>query len=112
MGYHIRSSDRKLLHESAAYIKAHIHERMRIKDLARSVHMNPLKFSRGFRELFGLSPSDFIYEERMQLAYSLLCTTDHSIKTIAALTGYRNVKSFHRAFKNRHGFTPNQIVRS
>ena len=80
-----------------------------IRDIAQKVGMNEYKLKNGFRELFGNGVYEYLRTERMQEARALLVDHGRSIKEIAALTGYRSVNSFIKAFKKKFGQTPGEF---
>jgi len=80
-----------------------------IRDIAQKVGMNEYKLKNGFRELFGNGVYEYLRTERMQEARVLLVDHGRSIKEIAALTGYRSVNSFIKAFKKKFGQTPGEF---
>jgi len=80
-----------------------------IREIAQKVGMNEFKLKNGFRELFGNGVYEYLRTERMQEARSLLNDRGRSIKEVAALTGYRSVNSFIKAFKKKFGQTPGEF---
>lgn len=63
-------------------------------------------FCRRFREAYGVSPMQYLYELRMQkLCYSLI-ETDRPVKELMIEHGYKNEQSFYRLFKEQTGETP------
>lgn len=61
-----------------------------------------------FRELFGLSPSEYILKVRMENARLLLRNKNTTVSEAAALSGYSDIYSFSRAFKRVNGFPPSR----
>jgi AraC-like DNA-binding protein len=106
MSYLITKADRQVFFEIAAYIKTNPAQKLTIRLLCKRTSMNAEKLGGGFAEIFKLTPRQFIIKYRMQYAVLLLKETEKPIKEIAALTGYLNTKSFHRAFKKFHRVTP------
>lgn len=80
----------------------------RIDALARSFHCTPDHFSRLFKRIRGMTPSEFIIRTRIAAAQRLLQTTSEPVKAVAAMLGYNDVYFFSRQFKARTGMTPSR----
>ena len=62
--------------------------------------------SRQIRRQTGHSPRQLIERRKSHTAAHLLATTDHPLRKVAAMLGYRHVSSFVRAFRSWFGLTP------
>lgn len=111
MGNGIRQQDRERLQAVRVYLEEHLGEPLSQARLCRVAGMNKIKLNTGFRHVYGQTPFVCLYRLRMERARALLITTDYPIKAIAAMTGYTNVKSFHRAFRAYHHCTPMTLCR-
>ena len=80
-----------------------------IGELAASLHVSREHFSRVFRRQMGVSPQEWINQERINRACRLLCATDFSNKQIAFQLGYNETSSFVRAFRRAMKFSPQQF---
>lgn len=76
--------------------------------LSRQCCLSTSHFSRLFKKNTGLSASQFIIRERMQLALKLLSESNLSVGAIAMKVGYDNFPYFSAAFKKYSGATPTQ----
>ena len=74
--------------------------------LALAVGINRNKLHYGFKQIYGVTIYAFQVQQNMEKAKTLLASTDHAIKTIAALVGYSNSSDFGYAFKKHFGQTP------
>ncbi len=83
-----------------------------INDLAQSLHVSREHFSRVFRRQMGVSPQQWIGQERINRACRLLCSTDFSNKQIAFQLGYDETSSFVRAFRRAMHLSPQQFRQS
>ena len=61
-----------------------------------------------FKEISGMTVSEYITEYRITKAKDFLINSDCSIEMISQAVGYQNVSSFSRAFKSRAGYSPIQ----
>ncbi len=94
------------------YILAHISEsELGVNDVAASVFLNPIYLNRIFKKEKGTSISQWIIKERMELASTLLLTTDRPAVEIAYRVGYNNYPYFSTVFKKYFGMTPSAYVK-
>ena len=107
-----RHTPSQIAEECVRYILAHISEsELGVNDVASSVFLNPIYLNRIFKKEKGSSISQWIIKERMELASTLLLTTDHPAVEIAAQVGYNNYPYFSTVFKKYFGTTPSQYVK-
>ena len=90
----------------AAWIRGHLDEDLTIEALAERANVNPRHFNRKFKDVFGLTPADFVEEVRLDEARWLLTNGGDSIERVGADVGYRSGDSFRRAFERRFGVAP------
>lgn len=81
-------------------------ERWTVERLARAVGLSRAVFARQFLRVLGESPMRYLTQRRLELAASLLSSSDASLAEIAARVGYDSEFSFNRAFKRHHGVPP------
>lgn len=97
--------------ELAAEVERHIlthlgNPQLSVNELAKAFYMHPVSLNRSFREEMGLPVSQFITEERMKLAASLLRSGQLSVEAVAEQTGYQSAAGFSNAFKKYYGCSP------
>lgn len=80
-------------------------------ELSHIIHMNDCKLKRTFKQCFGKTVYEFIREQRLEKAFSLLHQEDHNVSEAAFAVGYTNVSHFSDAFKKKFGFTPRALCR-
>ncbi|NJP41767.1 response regulator [Oscillospiraceae bacterium HV4-5-C5C] len=73
---------------------------------ARQVFMSPAYASRYFKQRCGLSFSDYLLHEKMQLAARLLAEPQNKIYEVSQRLGYRDSANFTRAFKSYYQVSP------
>jgi AraC-like DNA-binding protein len=68
---------------------------------------------RKIKALTGVSPSEFLSEQRLTLAHAWLSDPDNkmSVTEVAYGTGFKDTGYFSRAFKRRFQVTPGKILR-
>ena len=102
------SSDLVLLDTIKAYVRSHIREPLDVEQLARIHHVSMRHLYHLF-ERADTTPGFYIRTQRLLAAYNILVDPRHaglSIRRIAAMTGFPNVRTFHRAFHQKFGTTP------
>lgn len=82
-----------------------------VSDIANHVYLNPIYLNRIFKKEKGTNISQWITRERMELASTLLLSTDKSANDIAYQVGYHNYPYFSTVFKKYFGTTPSQYVK-
>ena len=90
------------------HIRKNLHRTISIDELSEKACMSESNFYRVFKNELGLSPVDFINNERIKLAVSLLQDPKRSIKEIYHLCGFESRSYFNRVFKNRKKITPGE----
>lgn len=95
------------------YIRANLHEPLRMSDLERRSHYSTRALQYAFRQHFGLTPRQWIRRERLQLAYQALHdgTNRDPIHRIALACGYRHPGLFSADFRQRFGISPSVLRR-
>ena len=91
-----------------AYIAEHLENELRREELAEAVHLNPDYMARLFKKETGMNLKDYIIQQKMQEAQSLLCTTNLPISLVAAKVGYTNFGHFSTSYKKFYHKTPQE----
>ena len=76
--------------------------------IAETMAMSSRQFYRKFKEVSGMTPSDFIKNYRLEKAARLLKTTELSIKEIIDTIGISSRSYFHKEFTGKYGKTPKE----
>lgn len=95
--------------EMVRYIGAHLSsETLSVQELGDKLHLHPVYLNRIFKKEKGVSISQYIINERMKLAASLLRSGQLSAAAVAEQVGYRNYSNFNITFKKYYSCTPGQ----
>jgi len=94
------------------FVTSHYGSDIVVADLAKKAKLSPSQLHREFIRLFGITPNQYIREVRVGVARHLLETTQKSIASIAAETGFYDQSHLTRQFKTSTGITPTQYRRS
>jgi len=87
-------------------IEGHPAKPWTVRELAQRAGMSRSAFAARFQKLVGRSPLNFVKEQRLQQAVTLLRETALSIKQIAFRVGYESAAGFSTAFRGRFGMSP------
>lgn len=98
----------KAVTECCQYIQEHVHQNIRVGDLASHVHLSENYISAKFKEETGQSITGYIKRAKIAEAKSLLRFTGLTLSEISALLSYSSQSFFTTAFKQETGITPNQ----
>ncbi len=88
------------------FIHEHLTDKILIDELCRKAYLSRNHFFKWFKEQFGVTPLDYINQERIKLAKQLLAEQQKSITNVSALCGFSDVNYFVRIFKKIEGITP------
>ena len=94
------------IERSIEYINTHYCEDLSLEEISESANMSKNYFSSLFKRLNGMSPWDYITVKRVELACSLLKSTQSSMIDIACECGFNSSANFNRAFKKVTGSSP------
>ena len=98
--------ERGTLSELLDTLRVHLHEPVRIAELARLAAMSQRTFMRRFRAATGMSPADWITSERVDLAREFLERTALSVEQIATRTGLGTPTTLRHHFRKKVGVSP------
>ncbi|MDD4870279.1 MAG: AraC family transcriptional regulator [Kiritimatiellae bacterium] len=79
-----------------------------LNEIAGKVGMAPNYFHRKFKELFGVTPFNYMLAQRLNKARHLLASSTLSIKEVAETVGYDNPLYFTRVFSSQMHMTPSE----
>ncbi len=88
------------------YVAQHLQEDISCGGIANWVNMNPDYLTRLFKKETGLTVSDYILQERMDVAKTMLARTDLPIGDIAGSVGFNNFSYFSKMFKKVTSVNP------
>lgn len=100
------NSNESRLHYVLNYIKENISEKIAVDTLSKKVYLSRNVFFKWFKEQFGLSPVEYINNERIKLSKKLLAETNNNLQSVSDICGFSDVNYFTRVFKQVEGITP------
>ncbi len=93
---------------SMDYIDRHLHETIRLDEIADHLKLNPSYLSVLFKKETGYSVSDYIQNRKLQVAENMLKFSDYSIADIASFLDFSSQSYFTERFRKKNGMTPLQ----
>ncbi|MEM1048166.1 MAG: AraC family transcriptional regulator [Pseudomonadota bacterium] len=93
----------------AHLMRQHRYHNLSVRDFAALSGRSPASFNRDFKRAFGMPPSRWLTETRLDRALDLVRETDLSITAIALEVGYQNTSHFIEVFRTRFGRTPKKV---
>jgi len=100
------NNNQSRLHYVLNYIHEHLTEKIAVDALSRKAYLSRNVFFKWFREQFGITPLDYINQERIKLAKQLLAKPQYKVQTVSNMCGFSDVNYFVRLFKKMEGITP------
>ena len=91
-----------------SYIKDHISKPLTVEELSDKAYMSPSNFYKVFKNELGLSPIEYILNERIKLACSMLQNPLIKIKEVYIECGFENRSYFNRVFKSKKQLSPKE----
>lgn len=96
------------IHAVTDYIKANLSNPINLKALSEKACMSTTSFYRYFKRELGMSPIEFILNEKIKHAKQLLKNPGIQINEVCFMSGFEDCNYFIRLFKKHEGITPKQ----
>lgn len=90
------------------YIFSHLHEKIRISDIAKELYLNPNYLSDLFRKAEGITISGYILQEKLKLVKNMLIYSRYSYNEIANYLGFSSQSHLGMRFRKHTGMTLHQ----
>ncbi|WP_128103837.1 AraC family transcriptional regulator [Paenibacillus sp. DCT19] len=95
-----------------AYISDNISGDLTLDHVSEQVFISPKYLSKIFKEETGIVYSEYVTNQRMERARELIARREFTIEQVASTVGYRTPAYFIKKFKEIHGCTPKNFMRS
>lgn len=105
-----RATNSVLLHLKD-FVRKHITEKISLESLQKVAHMSKSSLTRMFKDELGVTPMEYVINQRLQHAKELLRMTK-SVKESCFGAGFTDVNYFVRIFRRKEGMTPGAYVLS
>ncbi len=90
------------------FIRKNLDKPLTITELSRKAYMSESHFHRVFKNEVGISPIDFINNERIKLATRLLANPKIKIKEVYMRCGFDSRSYFNRMFRKKQQLSPTE----
>ena len=94
------------LRRALVYMNDQLARDLTLEEIAAQLNLSPFHFTREFRRTTGQTPYQYLLDQRIAKARSLLKDTHFSIAEIGRQTGFPSPVNFTRTFRQRTGQTP------
>jgi AraC family transcriptional regulator len=98
-------SERQIL-QVVEYINEHLHQDIKLSDLAALLGISESHLSRRFKQSIGMTPYQYLLQQRIERAKQLLKAGDRSIMDIALMCGFNSHSHLTKQFRQLTGMTP------
>jgi AraC family transcriptional regulator len=88
------------------YIHEHLDQDIKLEDLAQLLGISQFHFSHSFKQALGISPYQYLIQQRIERAKQLLKQTERSIMDIALDCGFNSHSHMSKQFRQLTGMTP------
>jgi AraC family transcriptional regulator len=105
------ASNRQRLQKAIDYIHAHLSEDLSLAQIAASEYLSPFHFSRVFKDSYGVSPHQYVIQQRVAKARELLTQPNMTVTQVAHEVGFASHAHLIRHYKRITGSTPRQSAR-
>ena len=92
----------------SAYVREHLCEKLTVSDLAREFHYSRARLSTLYKAATGTGLNDFITQERIALAKTLLEEGTRSVTEVSEKAGFSSPEYFSRRFRQCTGMSPSE----
>lgn len=101
------SNRRKILSPDVLeYVEKNFTKRITLIDLAGKFFYSPVYLGKLFKSTYGVSFKAYVLEKRLDLAASLLLSSDITVSDVAGTVGFSDKKFFYHCFEQKFGCTP------
>ena len=90
------------------YIFSHLHDRIKVSDMAEELQVNPNYLSSVFNKSENMTIKKYILYEKIRRSQNLLKYSDYNIQEIAFYLGFSSQSHFTRRFQEITGMSPNE----
>lgn len=94
------------LRRALEFINENLEEDLSLSEVAEAVGLSQYHFARAFRRSTGLTPQQYLVQQRINLTKELLLNGDLPLVEVSIQAGFKNQSHFTTLFRKFTGFTP------
>lgn len=91
------------------FVSENADKKINLADIARSASISPSHFHRLFKQLYNMSPREYLELKRIELSKNLLLNNLLTVDEVAEKSGFFSRAYFDTVFKRKTGVTPVQF---
>jgi AraC-like DNA-binding protein/ligand-binding sensor protein len=88
------------------FVKAHLSERLSLRQVAAEVHLSPYHFCRRFGKATGMTLTEYVSRLRVERAQTLLADPFVRVSDVAFAAGFGSIPQFNEVFRKHTGMSP------
>ena len=100
--------ERELVQNTCVYLQQHLEDKLMLDDIAICMGSNRSSLAATFKQVMGQSVFEWLREQRMLKAKSLLVNSKMTIQQIAFEVGYEYSANFANTYKRQFNITPRE----
>lgn len=93
-------------------VSEHIFHDLSLEEFATLLHISVSTFRRKFKEIYNLTPRQYILKKKLERASTILSTTNERISDVCYECGFGDLSNFSKAFSKKYGRSPSEYQNS
>ncbi|MBW4643233.1 MAG: AraC family transcriptional regulator [Goleter apudmare HA4340-LM2] len=106
---HENGLPKQKLRQATEYIQVHLGEDLSLSEIANELGMSQYYFCHLFKRSTGMSPHQYLIQQRVERAKHLLEQPERTITAISLECGFANQSHFAKCFRKHTGMNPKQF---
>jgi len=106
----VPKADDHTLAPALRFVEKNFRSAIKSESVAASCNLSPFRFSRLFKETFGVTFRDYLINFRLREAYRLFENPRVTVADVAFAVGFNDPSYFARVFKQRLGAAPSSLI--
>lgn len=98
--------------QAVRFIHDHYAEKIRLRDIAKTVSWSPSSLTHNFKKGAGCSPTEYLIGYRLSQGLSLMQKTDQKLSVVAAQVGFGDEYYFSKMFRKKYRLPPRLYMAS
>lgn len=98
----------RVIEQATALLEADLVRPLSLEKMAGQLYVHPAYLSRLFKEVQGVTYTQYLMRRRIERAKALLKAGNLRVYKVGQAVGYDNMKYFHKVFKEHTGVTPGE----